>query len=301
MNQARVYPRVCGGTQAQVVYLVCTLKTMGSIPACAGEPRPSISQIIGPHGLSPRVRGNPIRTVFRVSGSIPACAGEPHDVHGSADAVYPRVCGGTHDFQRACSTIRPRSIPACAGEPASGSSLVPQPVLGLSPRVRGNPRKLMHHGSIPACTEGLSPRVLGLSPRVRGNLRLEFRSIPLGTLARSIPACAGEPLSQARSMPACAVHQRSIPACAGETFQPTCRSRSKVYPRVCGGTRLLPSCHRSIPACAGEPSPISRASNLIRSIPACAGEPHACHSIHRGLSPRVRGNRDTVYPRVEPP
>ena len=52
-----------------------------------------------PHGLSPRVRGNPdgqsAQHVRR--GSIPAYAGEPDDSDGVdvGDRVYPRVCGGT--------------------------------------------------------------------------------------------------------------------------------------------------------------------------------------------------------------
>ena len=53
---AGVYPRVCGGT----------------------TPRLPINQPT--NGLSPRVRGNPNRTVLNiiVNRSIPACAGEPH-------------------------------------------------------------------------------------------------------------------------------------------------------------------------------------------------------------------------------
>ena len=80
---------------------------------------------------------------------------------------------------------------------------------------------------------------------------------------------------------------RSIPACAGEppSFGAAGLSRSTVYPRVCGGTVLLPV--EPIPACAGEPEtecPCLAGSipgvrgNLVcltRSIPACAGEPLA--------------------------
>ena len=51
----KVYPRVCGGTEAM------------------------LRLMMGVSGLSPRVRGNPSRTVASVfaPGSIPACAGEP--------------------------------------------------------------------------------------------------------------------------------------------------------------------------------------------------------------------------------
>ena len=95
------------------------------------------------HGLSPRVRGNPLRLLGdgRYRGSIPACAGEPalQDRGGLLSEVYPRVCGGTRtsvlianiamglsprvrgNRSAAASTAwEPRSIPACAGEPRSG-------------------------------------------------------------------------------------------------------------------------------------------------------------------------------------
>ena len=72
-------------------------------------------------GLSPRVRGNLHydKQGTSRSRSIPACAGEPalspHWLtHG---AVYPRVCGGTINFERPDGSF-----------------------YGLSPRVRGNPR-----------------------------------------------------------------------------------------------------------------------------------------------------------------
>ena len=71
----------------------------------------------------------------------------------------------------------------------------------------------------------------GLSPRVRGNLHGPLRIVDA---ARSIPACAGEPVSF---------------ACV--------TTKSKVYPRVCGGTSV-----------------IRLRDNKVE-----------------GLSPRVRGNR----------
>ena len=134
--------------------------TLGSIPACAGEPvfrraghgrcrvypRVCGGTIIGTAaimtaiGLSPRVRGNPgpLQPFRGVQGSIPACAGEP-PLPRQADRlpeVYPRVCGGTGHY----------------GDDVAGG-------VGLSPRVRGNRR---------------------------GTLRRR-------SSARSIPACAGEP------------------------------------------------------------------------------------------------------------
>ena len=255
----RVYPRVCGGTSPgwpsapgspglspRVRGNPASTSRMGkpwrSIPACAGEPAsggtasraaavyPRVcggTRRAGRHagrrqGLSPRVRGNPIVESVRNGNtrSIPACAGEPHPAQASAVGmkVYPRVCGGTrgassyHPPGKGLSprvrgnpaadddTGRPlRSIPACAGEPQNAHHHHPH--RRVYPRVCGG---------TPAATSeaGISP---GLSPRVRGN---PYRTTPHQRGTRSIPACAGEPTT------------------------PPCRpTTTKVYPRVCGGTR----------------------------------------------------------------
>ena len=112
---------------------------------------------------------------------------------------------------------------------------------------------------------------------------------------------------------------RSIPACAGEPSAPGCRLRgSRVYPRVCGGTRhrgrmvgrvagLSPRVrgnlrererrmlmHRSIPACAGEPYRRRRSGGHTAVYPRVCGGTGAIYTrsmCRYGLSPRVRGNR----------
>ena len=212
-----VYPRVCGGTNRQ--------------QALHTDER----------GLSPRVRGNRgQRDHLRTGGgSIPACAGEPHNRWQTflRLGVYPRVCGGTipsGSLEYTISGLSPR---------VRGNRLRQTRVCsrghfdfrGLSPRVRGNRVRrlpgLSETGSIPACAgepersgrrvrgRRVYPRVCGgtagrlqspvqcwgLSPRVRGNR---------ASLAQSIPACAGEPVT------------------SGESPSPL-----RVYPRVCGGTR----------------------------------------------------------------
>ena len=94
----------------------------GSIPACAGEPRPvdttpqdesvyprvcggtdaQVKSFEPVSGLSPRVRGNQYGNRPRGPNdrSIPACAGEPQRLSASGQRlwVYPRVCGGTEPF-----------------------------------------------------------------------------------------------------------------------------------------------------------------------------------------------------------
>ena len=163
----------------------------------------SVMVITSPVGLSPRVRGNPRLADAAPSParSIPACAGEPHpaSLRRCCPGVYPRVCGGTAGYDKRLSLSN-----------------------GLSPRVRGNPRHTQKWtdlgGSIPACAGEPRPGTLsarrcrvyprvcggthlvqrrrywpyGLSPRVRGNL---LSADHLGSLLRSIPACAGEPVT----------------------------------------------------------------------------------------------------------
>ena len=170
-------------------------------PRVCGGTGPVRAWIIPGIGLSPRVRGNHRGGCAqgRLRGSIPACAGEPSRSRSTSPAsrVYPRVCGGT------------------VSTPSSDVGR-----MGLSPRVRGNPRgqrrSAVRVRSIPACAGEprnsptpyplvkVYPRVCGgtisrihriyarngLSPRVRGNLGFDD---PRGRLYRSIPACAGEP------------------------------------------------------------------------------------------------------------
>ena len=264
-------------------------------------------------GLSPRVRGNrqegdPEAVLV---GSIPACAGEPSRgwARWLQSAVYPRVCGGT-----------------CAALSAGGN------LWGLSPRVRGNLRRLpVHphqHGSIPACAGEPSrargrraairvyPRVCGgtgagpsppadnhgLSPRVRGNrcLRVADRAID-----GSIPACAGEPRGHRSGSPRHGVYPR---VCGG-TSKSTRETRSPrgLSPRVRGNltASLSPVPEdRSIPACAGEPRPPSGRPRCPRVYPrVCGGttEQPKLNGTNRGLSPRVRGNPRRVAGVPGPP
>ena len=70
----------------------------------------------------------------------------------------------------------------------------------------------------------------------------------------------------------------SIPACAGEPYGETpYELRWSVYPRVCGGAHqrlVLPSVHKGLsPRVRGSHIKASDSIDKIRSIPACAGEP----------------------------
>ena len=212
----KVYPRVCGGTFP----LQCSpVRTLGLSPRVRGNQRQLVP---GREGL----------------GSIPACAGEPRTLLPDIgdEAVYPRVCGGTvgiDTYPMYYKGLSPRvrgnpdegraiigysrSIPACAGEPARG--WLPSPSPRVYPRVCGGTGDR-------TVLDGLRG---GLSPRVRGNRRT--RVYPL-TPGRSIPACAGEPQVQISGDDG-----GSIPACAGEPYIVRfVQDVKEVYPRVCGGT-----------------------------------------------------------------
>ena len=119
-----------------------------------------------------------------------------------------------------------------------------------------------------------------------------------GSVARSIPACAGEPPHHAPGAP-----------------------QTRVYPRVCGGTTLRYAASAGFqglsPRVRGNRPAGDGDDGGGGSIPACAGEPpwHALQraidgvyprvcggtlsgstgdDANRGLSPRVRGNRRGV-------
>ena len=192
------------------------------------------------------------------------------------------MCGGTSTFSASGST-------AC----------------GLSPRVRGNRKRLVQRGlgtrSIPACAGEPSARIRlpnaltvyprvcggtayadmfeqpsdGLSPRVRGNLEIRVYEI---ANPGSIPACAGEPGR-------CCSWR-----CDGQGLSPRVRGNLAFsFPFDIG--------KRSIPACAGEP-PIADLNIVQRRV-----YPRVCGGTNltkipifsvNGLSPRVRGNPNHI-------
>ena len=229
-------------------------------------------------GLSPRVRGNLTAPdgAATLRGSIPACAGEPEQYRRNDQLcrVYPRVCGGTWEMGILLSKpegLSPRvrgnleqalrrrasigSIPACAGEPPTARSRCT--ASRVYPRVCGGTALVERTGVVTA----------GLSPRVRGNRPVADRR---GRLFGSIPACAGEP----------------------DGITMTTRA-SRVYPRVCGGTRACASTSRDSwglsPRVRGNHGAARSERPDRGSIPACAGEPGA--DVYRCKLAQV-------YPRV---
>ena len=158
-------PRV-RGNQAEVTK---TAIDGGPIPAGAGESKDSLRRrslhrayprgcggisrrwhsAHSTTGLSPRVRGNPLIWPQPASclGPIPAGAGESpaHDLIEFREGAYPRGCGGI----RRVAKTHPVAV-------------------GLSPRVRGNPSRLLSAsaviGPIPAGA-GESLEVKPMTPK----------------------------------------------------------------------------------------------------------------------------------------
>ena len=194
-------------------------------------------------------------------------------------------------------------------------------MLGLSPRLRGNPVDLIRGDmllrSIPApagepCVPSQSPsgkRVYpracggtanrqtgsacnrGLSPRLRGNRDHDPHDRPWH---RSIPAPAGEPSHRAPPCPLGWVYPR---ACGGTPVKYIAADWQRgLSPRLRGnriGTLVNPFCQRSIPAPAGEPCVHIRVVNVHEVYPrACGGTRRKLWHGTRtgGLSPRLRGN-----------
>ena len=138
--------------------------------------------------------------------------------------------------------------------------------------------------------DGPDPSDNGLSPRVRGNLS-PHEAAPFHF--RSIPACAGEPITTRQ-------------------YQVKC----EVYPRVCGGTNSITEAihwRRGLsPRVRGNRRKANQVAHPVGSIPACAGEPTVLGLdwSDAAVYPRVCGgtaciagnaarwHRGRVYPRV---
>ena len=109
----------------------------------------------------------------------------------------------------------------------------------------------------------------GLSPRVRGNPA----HVAIGiVIARSIPACAGEPPSRGSDSHRASVYPR---VCGGTTYTMTGTGVANgLSPRVRGNLmQTAPEClsERSIPACAGEPTCGPGVKTAMRVYPRVCG------------------------------
>ena len=192
---------------------------------------------------------------------------------------------------------------------------------GLSPRIRGNLRRLhahgIHHGSIPTHTgepRKRSPQELrvkvyprayggtapnraarrrrgGLSPRIRGNPGpLRLHDVDAG----SIPAHTGEPSGRADLTGDGKVYPRAYGGTGGAGVGGL--GNAGLSPRIRGNRDQVVRRRRaegSIPAHTGEPGELDVRKCLKRVYPRAYGGTRARHQqqfYDQGLSPRIRGN-----------
>ena len=123
------------------------------------------------------------------------------------------------------------------------------------------------------------------------------------SLQGSIPACAGEPMDQARWLQMGGVDPR-VCGGAGAVWAPVMLSRGR-SPRVRGSQQLIVAPQvgaGSIPACAGEPRGVQDLVERMRVDPrVCGGarRPGRADRWARGRSPRVRGSQSSgVVPHI---
>ena len=241
---------------------------MGVYPRTCGGTRLLCSPPPPVTGLSPHVRGNldAAREYGLSLGSIPARAGEPRTGSSSTprSRVYPRTCGGTKAAGKLVTLTQ-----------------------GLSPHVRGNPRRLRptgrYGGSIPArAGEPIRSRRTGTIRRVYPRTCGGTASSTLSTLGRS----GLSPHVRGNLTQGCRVIRPagSIPARAGEPWYGTRgRCRIPVYPRTCGGTPAVGTASNVpvglSPHVRGNPPIAPSQQRDEGSIPARAGEPIAITAI----------------------
>ena len=223
-------------------------------------------------GSSPRVRGTHLLAMSgeRSERFIPACAGNSGGSPSKAGRVpvHPRVCG----------ELRQRRSQTPTGD-------------GSSPRVRGTRTLFGRRES----RKSVHPRVCGelpLSPHVGYSV------------ARFIPACAGNSVGTVNVVSTPSVH----PRVCGELRlrdQPPC-VLSGSSPRVRGtleSSGVVQQGWRFIPACAGN-SPLDRlAAYPVAVHPRVCGELGTVPLtplLFGGSSPRVRGTRGRRRSRASP-
>ena len=189
-------------------------------PRACGANAPVHVAARDPAGSSPRMRGKPVRSrrLRARRRIIPAHAGQTNSVPAkrSSHADHPRACGANVMVPSACM-LMVGSSPRMRGKRA-GHRLRPRPYriipahAGQTAPARDATRRSSDHPR--ACGANSSGafsmiRLIGSSPRMRGK---RVGSVPVGILARIIPAHAGQTQSHQRNGKEDADHPRACGA-----------------------------------------------------------------------------------------
>ena len=171
-------------------------------------------------GSSPRMRGkrhppSPCNPVMRI---IPAHAGQTvsNSSRTSARSDHPRACGankgaGGNLNGRYGSSPRMRGKPHQRVMPPAGRRIIPAHAGQTRALARPDQRRTDHPRACGANSSGAFSmiRLIGSSPRMRGK---RVGSVPVGILARIIPAHAGQTQSHQRNGKEDADHPRACGA-----------------------------------------------------------------------------------------
>ena len=189
-------------------------------PRACGANLGKIGSLFGSFGSSPRMRGKrrprPCpRTPVRI---IPAHAGQTSGSRWGLDgnADHPRACGankgaGGNLNGRYGSSPRMRGKPHQRVMPPAGRRIIPAHAGQTRALARPDQRRTDHPRACGANSSGAFSmiRLIGSSPRMRGK---RVGSVPVGILARIIPAHAGQTQSHQRNGKEDADHPRACGA-----------------------------------------------------------------------------------------
>ena len=187
--------------------------------ACGANPALSV-MTAAPAGSSPRMRGKLGFGFdsFRQRRIIPAHAGQTSRTPTPTPTVsdHPRACGANAAAGR-IRTLRRGSSPRMRGKPhqrvmpPAGRRIIPAHAGQTRALARPDQRRTDHPRACGANSSGAFSmiRLIGSSPRMRGK---RVGSVPVGILARIIPAHAGQTQSHQRNGKEDADHPRACGA-----------------------------------------------------------------------------------------
>ena len=213
-------PRIIPAHAGQTTWRSCAASNPADHPrACGANPLGQIN-VSGFAGSSPRMRGKLplLQHVLHGERIIPAHAGQTH--HRSCPVIcypdHPRACGANVRHRRS----RPRqngSSPRMRGKQGGRRKLereiriIPEHAGQTAPARDATSRSSDHPRACGANSSGAFSmiRLIGSSPRMRGK---RVGSVPVGILARIIPAHAGQTQSHQRNGKEDADHPRACGA-----------------------------------------------------------------------------------------
>ena len=216
LHDIRIIPAHAGQTS----WAVSVRYAFADHPRACGANLPEAYLVRDVLGSSPRMRGKLplLQHVLHGERIIPAHAGQTH--HRSCPVIcytdHPRACGANVRHRRSRprqngSSPRMRGKPHQRVMPPAGRRIIPAHAGQTRALARPDQRRTDHPRACGANSSGAFSmiRLIGSSPRMRGK---RVGSVPVGILARIIPAHAGQTQSHQRNGKEDADHPRACGA-----------------------------------------------------------------------------------------